>query len=75
MPVLKFEGYSDDTFGEYAHTSDDFDNCASGSPIVYKVSANNESLLVVGQHCPDTATGWMIGIARADEDNDKPIPA
>lgn len=30
MPTLRFEGYSDDTFGEVAYFEDDYDNCASG---------------------------------------------
>ena len=38
MPILRFEGYSDDTFGEIAHTKDDYDNCASGAPIEYLVA-------------------------------------
>jgi hypothetical protein len=29
MPTLRFEGYSDDTFGEVLHTKDDYDNCGS----------------------------------------------
>ncbi len=37
MPILRFEGYSDDTFGEVAHFKDDYDNCASGKPIEYLV--------------------------------------
>lgn len=28
MPQLIFEGHSDDTFGEYGFTSDDYDCCA-----------------------------------------------
>ncbi len=33
MRKLRFEGYSDDTFGEYGLTGDDVDNCASLEPI------------------------------------------
>lgn len=33
MRTLRFEGYGDDTFGEYGLTRDDVDNCASGTPI------------------------------------------
>ena len=73
--LLRFEGHSDDTFGEYYSFNDDYDNCASGEPIVFKVaSPDGESLLVIGQYCPGKATGWMIGVARVDEDDDKPIP-
>lgn len=30
MKALRFYGYSDDTFGEYAATNYDVDNCGSG---------------------------------------------
>jgi hypothetical protein len=39
MPTLRFEGYSDDTFGEYGHTNDDYDNCASSSTATPPTSA------------------------------------
>lgn len=29
MRMLKFEGYSDDTFGEYGVTNQDVDNCGA----------------------------------------------
>ena len=75
MKTLHFEGASDDTFGETHEFRDDYDNCASGRPIRYLVSAGSESLLVVGQYCPEPATGWLIGVARADEDDDRPLPS
>ena len=64
MPTLLFEGYSDDTFGEYRHTNDDYDNCASGKPIEFLVQdpATGNGVVVSGQHCPDSCTGWMIGV-------------
>jgi hypothetical protein len=74
MKTLRFEGFSDDTFGELT-TREDYDNCASGDPIVFLVSSSEGSLLVTGQYCPGDATGWQISIARADEDDDTPIPA
>lgn len=73
--TLRFEGYSDDTFGEYAHTNDDYDNCGSGKPITWRVEApNGDGLLVHGQYCPGDATGWLVGVAPMDPDDDKPIP-
>jgi hypothetical protein len=73
--VLHFEGGSDDTFGEYNTLSDDYDNCASGKPIRWLVTApDGESLIVFGQFCPNPAMGWMIGVARADEDDDTALP-
>lgn len=73
---LRFEGYSDDTFGEYAHTKDDFDNCASGDPIEYLVTApDGSALLVVGQYAAGNASGWIIGVAPHDPSgDDKPMP-
>lgn len=29
MHILKFHGYSDDTFGEYGETGQDVDNCGT----------------------------------------------
>lgn len=36
---LKFEGYSDDTFGEYGVTGEDVDDCGSMEPIQCIVNA------------------------------------
>lgn len=70
MPILRFEGYSDDTFGEIAHTKDDYDNCASGEPIEYLVAhmASGMGVVVTGQHCPGKSGSWMIGVANWDPD-------
>lgn len=74
MKLLHFEGASDDTFGEYKSLNDDWDNCASGEPIEWLVTSGEESLIVFGQYCPNSATGWMIGVARANEDDDTHLP-
>lgn len=76
MRTLIFGGYSDDTFGEITPRGDDYDNCASGEPIEWLITSASEqaSMLVVGQYCPGSATGWLVGVARADEDDDKPMP-
>ena len=73
MPVLKFEGYSDDTFGEYEHTKDDYDCCANGSMIVFRVEADSEGLHVCGQYSgpkwPKECPGcWIVGVQPLDED-------
>lgn len=76
MKTFAFEGSSDDTFGECTPRGDDYDNCASGEPIEWLLRApNGESLLVVGQFCPGIATGWLIGVARADDNDDTPLPS
>jgi hypothetical protein len=77
MKTLIFGGYSDDTFGEITPRGDDFDNCASGRPIEWLVESKafGQRLLVVGQYAPGGASGWLIGIAPANEDDDMPIPA
>jgi len=82
MPTLRFEGYSDDTFGEYAHFNDDYDNCASGEPIEYLVLAPAATdgevppgIIVTGQHCPGSSNTWMIGVANYDPDyEDRDFP-
>ena len=72
LVTLRFEGYSDDTFGEVAHFNDDFDNCASGKPIEYLVTdpATGFGIVVTGQHCPGNSGGWLIGIANHDPDHE-----
>lgn len=73
--LLVFAGYSDDTFGEYALTNDDFDNSASGKPIEWLVTApDGEQLLVVGQYCPGAANGWLVGVARYGDDDEADMP-
>ena len=81
MKVICFEGYSDDTFGWFnqgnVNSGDDYDNCASGEPIMWVVESEStdECMLVFGQYCPELATGWMIGVAKFDEKYDCPLPA
>jgi NADPH-dependent ferric siderophore reductase len=75
MKTLRFEGFSDDTFGELT-TRTDYDNCADGTPIIFLVAVpGGMSCAVYGMYCPDGATGWMIGVARHDEDDDTAMPA
>lgn len=69
VKTLRFEGYSDDTFGEYAITRDDHDNCASGDPIVFIVRSpgnGNVGLYVVG-HYGQRSGGWTIGVEPIDD--------
>jgi hypothetical protein len=71
MKTLRFEGCSDDTFGEYGVTNEDHDNCASGKPIEFLVKAGEEALVVRGQYCPGKCGGWLVGVAhweRTDAD-------
>lgn len=81
MPILRFEGYSDDTFGEVAHFKDDYDNCASGKPIEYLVlgpaidGQPQLGVVVTGQHCPGNSGSWLIGVANYDPDaEDRDFP-
>ena len=66
MKRLRFEGYSDDTFGI------DHDNCANGKPIVFDVSSEEtgESFAVVGMYGAGAQAGWAIGVERADINGD-----
>lgn len=72
--TLRFEGYSDDTFGEVT-TRDDVDNAASGNPIMFRVQSPStlDSLLVFGQYCPGPATGWVIGVGGVAGDVHLPL--
>lgn len=81
MPTLRFEGYSDDTFGEVSHFKDDYDNCASGRPIEYLVlgpaidGQEQLGIVVTGQHCPGNSGSWLIGVANYDPNcADSPLP-
>lgn len=67
MQTLRFEGYGDDTFGEYGHTHEDYDNCASGNPIQCLVEAGGDKMFVVGQYAHPFDGCWVIGIAPYDE--------
>jgi hypothetical protein len=78
---LRFEGYSDDTFGEVEHFKDDYDNYASGEPIEYLVlgpaveGEEQLGIVVTGQHCPGNSGTWMIGVANYDPDySDRDLP-
>src|SRR5687767_1544276 len=77
MIKLTCEGSSDDTFGVYgAGPDDDYDNCASCEPIVFRVSSVSDgSLLIVGQYAPKFAGGvWLVGIVPDASDDEHPIP-
>jgi hypothetical protein len=69
MKTLRFEGYSDDTFGEYACTRVDHDNCAKDEPIVFEVRSGDERAHVVGFYAPKGTSQpcWLIGLQMADE--------
>lgn len=71
MKIYKFEGASDDTFGEYAVTSDDYDNCANGAPIRYRLATpNGAGIIVTGCYAHGVLGNgcWMIGVEAIDED-------
>lgn len=70
---LRFEGCSDDTFGEYGVTKIDDDNASSGRPIVFRVRAEGEGFYVYGFYDPkgvpeSSPACWIIGIQQLDED-------
>lgn len=70
--IYKFSGGSDDTFGEYHEIGDDYDNCANGKPIRWKIWSDSQraGLIVIGQYCPYGSHGWMIGVAPIGLDCD-----
>jgi hypothetical protein len=71
MKLLQFEGMSDDTFGETNVFMDDYDNCASGKPIKWRVKANDGSLIVIGKYALYGTGGWLIGVAPDDYADDE----
>lgn len=69
--LLVFQGYSDDTFGEYGRRNVDFCDNGSGTAIEWLItSPDGEQLLVVGQYGKGAATGWVVGVAPWDPDGD-----
>lgn len=74
MKEFIFMGCSDDTFGEYGVTQDDYDNCSSGEPIQYKLSVGDSGLVITGCYASayvSKGDGWMIGVSNLNED--KPV--
>lgn len=72
MKTFIFEGHSDDTFGEYGVTNDDYDNCASGRPIQFSlIQPDKSGIIVTGIYCNsiNRGEGWMIGIENLSEAN------
>lgn len=62
---LKFFGYSDDTFGEYGITGQDFDNCGSGKPIQCLVDCKEHGrVLIIGQYLQNGC--WMAGACKVE---------
>lgn len=75
MKTLRFEGYSDGTFGEYGLTGDDVDNCASGNPIQCVVDCGEYGrLMVIGQYSQASCANgcWMVGVSKVAEHDDFP---
>ena len=73
MKTLRFSGYSDDTFGEWT-TGIDWDNCASGKPITFKVTAGKEALYVTGQYDRMRNGCWDVSVSQVEEDNMPSFP-
>lgn len=70
MKRLRFYGHSDDSFGEYGLTDLDYDNCASGKPIRFRLSAEGKSIIITGRYNRNKGTGtWDIGVSVEDENN------
>lgn len=69
MKKYIFSGRSDDTFGEYETSKDDYDNCASGEPIKFELKdANGFGFFVAGQYSPNGSGCWSIAVEPIDED-------
>jgi len=70
MKTYIFAGFSDDTFGEYAITKDDYDNCASGKPIAWILSTpDGNGFVISGQYSPNQSGGWSIAVEPVEADS------
>lgn len=67
MKTLKFYGYSDDTFGEFAETNVDYDTCGEDIAVELIVSDGVKELSVIGRY-GSTGT-WSIEVFSHDEDH------
>ena len=75
MKMLRFYGFSDDTFGEYGITGEDVDNCVTCKPIQCIIDCGKLGrLMVVGQYAKASMNNgcWMIGVCKVDEND--PFP-
>lgn len=75
MRTLRFEGYSDDTFGEYGLTGDNVDNCGNMNPIQCIVDCGEQGrLMVIGQYSRASCSNgcWMVGVSKVEEYDDFP---
>lgn len=69
MKTLRFEGGSDDLFGEYNVTMEEECNDGCRRPIVFEVKADGKSIYVIGRYSTCGQGTWGIEVAPADEDN------
>ena len=72
MTLLRFEGFSDDSFGEIAEFDIAYDCFAGGQPVVFEVKSGSEGLLVWGQYAgadwpPWSPPCWLIGTQLLDD--------
>lgn len=72
MKTLRFEGYGDDTFGEYGVTNEDYDNCAANTPIQCIVDCGGRGRVMVVWQYSRISCGngcWTVGISKVEEDD------
>ena len=76
MKTLRFEGCSDNTFGEYGVTNEDYDNCAACTPIQCIVDCGGHGrVMVIGQYSRISCNNgcWMTGISKVEEGDILPL--
>lgn len=70
--TLRFEGSSDDLFGEYGVTDTELDNCSTGKPLGFKIEAEGKSMKVIGRYSNGC---WGIEAVQGEsEDQPETIP-
>ncbi|QDU33780.1 hypothetical protein KS4_18370 [Poriferisphaera corsica] len=70
-----FYGCSDDTFGEYNITNDDYDNCASNEPIRWRLKdSNGYGYFIDGQYSEKQSGCWSIRVEPIEENRNPNWP-
>lgn len=73
MKLLRFECFSDDTFGEYNLSGYDLDNCGSGKPMQCLIKSSEGSMYVTAQYGSLFSNGcWNMGVMPFSEEDGIP---
>lgn len=71
---LTFRGSSDDNFVFGPRGDEDEIGCYASGAAVTLTAPNGDTMVVIGAYAQEPASGWLIGVARVDQDDDKHMP-